>query len=62
MIGIIIALIWIIGGFAAYEFDIKGWEATKFEKIWMSAIWPLLIPLFVIHFIHNGGHDGREEK
>lgn len=54
MIGWIIGLVlWAIGGVVAYNWKIKFWDNSKFEKIWFSCFWPLLIPLYVIHYIHN---------
>ena len=50
---IIIAAIWIIGIPVAYFAFMKKWENPTWEKIYFSIIWPLLIPLYIIHFIHN---------
>lgn len=49
---IVVAVIWIIGGFVTYNCVIKDWDNTKFEKVWFSCVWPVLLPLFVIHWLH----------
>ena len=54
MIWIIVLLVWIIGGFIAYNKYISKWEdKSKDEKVYFSVIWPLLLPLYLIHWIHN---------
>jgi positive regulator of sigma E activity len=51
---IIVLLVWIIGGFIAYNKYINKWEdKSKGEKVYFSVIWPLLLPLYLIHWIHN---------
>ena len=53
---IIAAIIWIIGIFVSYFCIIKKWDSHKlWGKIYLSIIWPLLIPLYIIHWIHNAG-------
>ena len=49
---IIVAVIWVIGIFIAYNV-IKGWGKSAFETIWFSIFWPVLIPLYLIHLYHN---------
>ena len=48
----IILAIWVLGIFPAYKFFISKWNNTKFEKVWFSCIWPLLLPLYAVHYIH----------
>lgn len=50
---LIVLIIWILGGIISYNFFIKKWDNTKFEKIWFSCVWPCLIPLYIIHYISN---------
>jgi hypothetical protein len=45
-----ILLIWIIGFVVSYF--VGDWE-TLFEKIWLSIFWPVIFPLYIIHYIHN---------
>lgn len=50
----IIALIYIIGIFVTYFCFAKNWDKqSKAAKIYFSIIWPLLIPLYIVHLIHN---------
>jgi hypothetical protein len=44
--------IYIVGIFITYEF-IEDWNKTKFEKIWFSIVWPILVPLYIIHWLYN---------
>ena len=51
---VIVAVIWIIGIFVAYNKYISKWEGkTKGEKIYFSIIWPLTLVLYSIHYWHN---------
>lgn len=49
---IIVAVVWIIGAIIAYPI-IKKWEKSTAETIWFCLIWPCLIPLYIIHLLHN---------
>ncbi len=50
---IIALVIWLIGIPFAWNI-IKKWDGqSKGEKIYFTIIWPLLIPLFIIHWCHN---------
>lgn len=52
--GIIAAIAWIVGIFLVYNYYFKDCTSnTKFEKIYFSIMWPLLVPLFVIYYAHN---------
>lgn len=48
---IIVAIVWIVGIFIAYtmEFKKKGYD----YPVWFSIFWPVMIPLWLIHAIHN---------
>lgn len=51
---IIIAIIWFVGIFVAYNKYISKWDSqTKTAKIYFSIIWPLVLPLYLIHYLHN---------
>lgn len=50
---IIVAICWLVGIFVAYFKFIKNWDNSTFEKIWFSVLWPCLIPLYIIYWIHN---------
>ena len=53
-IWIIVAIVWIVGIFVAYNKYISKWDGkTKAEKIYFSIIWPLVLPLYLIHYLHN---------
>ncbi len=43
-------LIWAIGGVITYILlDTK----KGFERVWLSIFWPVLIPLYLVHYLHN---------
>lgn len=50
--------IWIIGAVIAW-FIIKKWNNPMSEKIYFTLVWPLIIPLFIIHYFHNIGRDNE---
>lgn len=51
---LIILAIWIIGIFIAYNKFMKYWDSqSKFERVYFAIIWPLVLPLYVIHYLHN---------
>lgn len=52
-ITILCVLIYIIIAALVYKFGTKNWDVKKWEGIYFAAIWPLLIPLWIIHKIHN---------
>ena len=45
--------IYVIIAILAYLFYFKNQDISNFEKIWNSVFWIAMIPLFVIHKIHN---------
>lgn len=51
MIWIIVALVWLVGAVIAYNavFKKEGYE----YPVWYSIFWPVVIPLWLIHVIHN---------
>ena len=51
-VGIVAAVIWIIGFIPAYK-KIKKWGKSTFEAVWYTIFWPVLIPLYLIHKVHN---------
>ena len=53
IITILCVLIYVIIAVLVYKLATKNWDATKLEGIYFAAIWPLLIPLWIIHKIHN---------
>jgi hypothetical protein len=52
MITAIILSLYIIGIFVAYN-KIKEWDNNEFEKVFFSIIWPLVLFLYGIHWLHN---------
>ena len=52
MITAIILALYIIGVFVAYN-KINEWDNNEFEKVFFSIIWPLVLILYGIHWIHN---------
>ena len=51
---IIALIVWVVGIFVAYNCYISKWEGkSKAEKIYFSIIWPLVLPLYLIHYLHN---------
>ena len=51
---IVILVVWLLGAVTSYELVFKKWteDATKFEQIWYSVIWFLVLILYGIHSIH----------
>ena len=51
---IIFLIVWLLGIPVAYNKVTKKWDSqSKGEQIYFACIWPLLLPLYVIHYIHN---------
>jgi len=51
---IIALVVWFVGIFVAYKLFMSKWESqSKVEQIYFSIIWPLVAPLYLIHYIHN---------
>jgi len=50
---IIALVVWLIGIPFAYSVT-KNWDGrSNAEKIYFAIIWPLLLPLYLIHYLHN---------
>ena len=49
----IIVVVYIIGIILSYKFITSKWNNSKIENVYYSLIWVLLIPLFIVHYIHN---------
>jgi hypothetical protein len=49
---IIALVVWLVVIPFAYKVT-KKWDMTKFEKVYFAVIWPLLLPLYLIHWLHN---------
>lgn len=49
---IILIVIYIIGGFVAFRM-MKDWPHGIDEKIVFAIIWPLVLVLYGIHYLHN---------
>lgn len=45
--------IWIVGMVIAWFF-IKKWDNPVGEKIYFTIIWPLVLPLFILHCLKKG--------
>lgn len=54
MVTVIILAVYIIGILVAYN-KIRKWDKTGFEKVFFSIIWPLVLILYGIHWLHNKG-------
>lgn len=50
---LIVLVVWLAGIGIAYNKFISKWDNSTFEKIWFSIVWPLLIPLYLIHWVNN---------
>ena len=48
---ILIAIIWIAGGFVAYSKFIKDWNVSVFEKIYFSSLWPATLLVYILWWI-----------
>ena len=47
----IILAVWFVGIFVSYFLFGKKLGSSKVENIYFSIIWPLLIPLYILHLI-----------
>lgn len=52
MIYAIILVLYVIGILIAYR-KMKEWEHPKYQKVAFSVIWPLVLILYGIHWLHN---------
>lgn len=51
---IVFLVVWIVGIPFAYKLWIGKWtDHTKFDKLYFSVIWPLVLILAGIHALHN---------
>ena len=54
IVWVIALVIWVVGIFVAYNKFMKHWEnQSKFERKYFAIIWPLVLPLYLVHWIHN---------
>lgn len=53
MIWFIVILLYVVVGIRTYKYIIDKWNNTKFEKVWFSCVWIVLIPLYAIYLLHN---------
>ena len=49
---IIVLVVWLIGILVTYQITKKWENNTKFEKVYFACLWPLMIPLYIIHWLH----------
>jgi len=49
---IFILLAYIIVGVFTYDL-IDDYKGSKWERVWLSAFWIMLIPLYIIHWLHK---------
>lgn len=49
----LIVLLYLIIAFFAYKYVIVKWDNKTWEKVLFSLFWIGIIPLWVIHKIHN---------
>jgi len=57
MMWFIVFIVYVVMGVLSYKQVISKWDNTKFEKVWFSCVWVTLIPLFIIHLLHNMKED-----
>lgn len=51
---IIALIVWLIGIPVAYNMVTKKWDGQdKASQIYFACIWPLIIPLYIIHYLYN---------
>ena len=51
---LIALVIWLLGIPVAYNKVTKKWESqSKAEQIYFACVWPLLLPLYPIHYFYN---------
>jgi hypothetical protein len=55
---IIALIVWLIGIPVTYNMVTKKWDGqSKAGQIYFACIWPLLIPLYIIHYLYNKLRD-----
>lgn len=52
MYTVILILVWLIGALLAWT-KMEEWPQKWYERIGFSVIWPLMLILYVIHYLHN---------
>jgi len=48
-----VLVVWVIGMAAAWFYTRKWDNRTVAEKILYATIWPVVLPLYIVHFINN---------
>lgn len=52
----IIFVVWLIGALVAYFVFIRKWDSqSQAAKIYFSIIWPLVLPLYLVHLLYHKG-------
>lgn len=46
-------IIWVLGIIVTYFCFTKKWNKSAIGKIYYALIWPLLLPLYIIHVVYN---------
>ena len=52
MYTVILILVWLIGALLAWA-KMDEWPQKWYERIGFSIIWPLMLILYGIHYLHN---------
>ena len=54
----ILLFIYVVGIIVSYFCFFSKWEKAKnWEQIYYAIIWPLILPLYLIHYFHNKGSE-----
>lgn len=53
MVWFLVAFVYVMIGVVTYKYMNDKWDNTKFEKVWFSCVWVTLIPLYIVHLLHN---------
>lgn len=46
-------VLWLIGAVASYNGVISKWENSTVEKLWFSAVWPVVLILYMFDIFNK---------
>ena len=56
----ILLFVYVVGIIVSYFCFFCKWENhPAWERIYFAVIWPLILPLYIIHYLHN--KDNKED-
>jgi len=49
----IVLIVWLVGAVVSYGLFMRKWNCNLLRKVAFSLIWPLILPLYAIHYFYN---------